>query len=98
MSKKIDSILSKESYEEVRDTLAQTPIGRKAQRYDIDGEMLIQGRFEVCRHEMYFSSNPEIVLLAYYIVSNTELRNIITIIEGVRYSMEPDKIKEMLIF
>ena len=98
LSKKIDSILSKESYEEVRDALAQTPIGRKARRYDIDGEMLIQGRFEVCRHEMYFSSNPEIVLLAYYIVSNTELRNIITIIEGVRYSMEPDKIKEMLIF
>ena len=98
LHKKLDAILSKESYEEVRDALAETPIGRKARRFDIDSEMLVHGNFEVCRHEMYFSSNPEIVLLAYYIVSDTELRNIITIIEGVRYSMEPEKIKEMLIF
>lgn len=98
LHKKLDAILSKESYEEVRDALAETPIGRKARRFDIDSEMLVHGNFEVCRHEMYFSSNPEVVLLAYYIVSDTELRNIITIIEGVRYSMEPEKIKEMLIF
>lgn len=93
----LDNILSKESYEEVRSALDATPMGKKARLYEIDSELASHARFEVCRREMYFSSNPEIVLLAYYIVSETELKNIITIIEGVRYSLEPEKIKEMLI-
>lgn len=93
----LDTILAKESYEEVRDALDNTSVGKKAKLYEVDSELASHGRFEVCRREMYFSTNPDIVLLAYYIVMETELKNIVTVIEGVRYSMEPEKIKEMLI-
>lgn len=95
--RRLDSLLTKESYEEVRAALARTPVGRRAQNIDIDSEMAVKGRYDKCRHELYFSTNPEVVLLAYYIVSETELKNIITIIEGVRYSMPPQSIREMLI-
>ncbi len=95
--KLLDDILIRESYNEVREALDATPIGRKARLFEIDSELASHGRFEICRREMYYSNDPEAVLLAYYIVSDTELRNVITIIEGVRYSVEPDKIKEMLI-
>lgn len=95
--KKLDALLMKESYEEVRAALADTKVGKAAKSIDIDDEMAIKGRFDKCRHELYFSTDPEVVLLAYYIVSDTELKNIITIIEGIRYSIEPKSILEMLI-
>ena len=95
--RRLDAMLSRESYEEVRAALSETYVGRRAQNIDIDSEMAVKGRYDKCRHELYFSTNPEVVLLAYYIVSETELKNIITVIEGVRYSMTPESIKAMLI-
>lgn len=95
--RKLDSLLSRESYEDVSTALSSTKVGKKAMNIDVDDEMAIRGRFEKCRHELYFSTSPEVVLLAFYIVSETELKNIITIIEGVRYSMDSNSIYEMLI-
>ena len=95
--RKLDALLQKESYQDVKAALEQTKVGKKAQNIDVGEEMAIQGRYDKCRHELYFSTSPEVVLLAYYIVSETELKNIITIIEGVRYEMDPNSIYEMLI-
>lgn len=95
--KRLEKILSKDSYEDVREELSHTSVGKKAQSVYSDSEMAVQGRYEMCRHQLYFSTNPEIVLLAFYILSQTELSNVIAIIEGVRYSMEPDSIYETLV-
>ena len=95
--KNLDRILSKEDYDEVREELKQTSVGKKAKTIDADSEMAVQGRFEMCRHQLYFSTNPEIVLLAYRIVTLTELSNVIAVVEGVRYEIEPDIIYEILI-
>ena len=95
--RRLDTYLVDESYEDIRSALADTSVGRRAHMIDIDEEMASKGRFDKCRHELYFSTDPEIVLLSYYIVSETELKNIITVIEGVRYSMEPKSIAQMLI-
>ena len=95
--KKLDRLLQKEDAGEIIAALSQTSVGRTAQQIDDNSEMAIQGRYDKCRRELYYSSNPEIVLLAYYIVSDTELKNIITIIEGVRYSMDTVNIEQMLI-
>ena len=95
--KRLDRILSKDSFEEVYGELEKTGVGKKAKSIDKQSEMAIQGRYEMCRHQLYFSTNPEIVLLSYYIVTQTELSNVIAIIEGVRYSMEPDSIYENLV-
>ena len=95
--KKLDRILQKEDIDDILSALSQTSAGHMAQRIGDDSEVAIQGRYDRCRRELYFSTNPEIVLLAYYIVSDTELKNIITIIEGVRYSMDAKNIEQMLI-
>ena len=95
--KNLDRILSKEEYEEIREELKRTGVGKKAKTIDADSEMAVQGSFEMCRRQLYFSTNPEIVLLAYRIVSLTELNNVIAVVEGVRYQIEPDKILEILI-
>lgn len=95
--KNLDRILQKDSYEEIREELMKTSVGKKARSIDADSEMAVQGRYEMCRHQLYFSSNPEIVLLAYHILSLTEIANITAVIEGVRYQMAPDRIYEILI-
>lgn len=95
--KRLDTILSKDSYKEVREELLKTSVGKKARTMDIDREMAIHGRYEMCRHQLYFSTDPEVVLLAYYILSRTELSNVIAVIEGVRYSLKPENIYEILI-
>ena len=94
----LDRIFSEESYEEVRAALANnTAVGRRAQKIDIHHEMAVQGRYNACHRELYFSTNPDVVLLSYFIVSETELTNLITIIESVRYSIDSKIIQEMLI-
>ena len=95
--KNLDRILSKDEYEEIREELKRTSVGKKSRTIDADSEMAVQGRYEICRHQLYFSTNPEIVLLSYRIVSLTELTNVIAVVEGVRYQIEPDKILEILI-
>ena len=95
--KNLDRILSKDEYEEIREELKRTSVGKKAKSFDPDSEMAVQGRYEMCRRQLYFSTNPEIVLLAYRIVSLTELSNVIAVVEGVRYQLEPDQIFEILI-
>ena len=95
--RRLDAILSKESYDELLAALQNTHIGRKASVIDPDDDASVKVRFDICRHALYFSTNPDIVMLAFYIASETELKNIITVIEGVRYSMEPNSIYEMLI-
>lgn len=94
---KLNRILRREDLSEVRAALAQTNVGRKATELDKGSEMAVQGRFNRCRHELYFSSNPEIILLAYFIISETELSNVVAVIEGVRYSMPPERIMQILV-
>ena len=95
--KRLEKILRRDTFEDIYAELRQTSVGKQAQKLDKQGEMAIQGRYERCRHELYFSTNPEIVLLAYYILSETELSNVIAVVEGVRYSMEPERILQTLI-
>lgn len=94
---KLDKILRKEELSDIKAELMNTSVGRKAALIDEDSQMSIQGRYEKCRHELYFSSNPDIILLAYYILSETELYNVIAVIEGVRYSMQPENILALLV-
>lgn len=94
----LDRILMKDTYEEVREELKKrTSVGKKARSIDIESEMAVQGRYEICRHQLYFSTNPEIVLLAYRIVTLTELSNVIAVVEGVRYRIDPERILQILI-
>ncbi len=47
---------------------------------------------------MYFSVNPSVVLVAYHALAETEVDNIIHIIEGVRYGVDAEKVKSLLIY
>lgn len=54
--------------------------------------------FELTKRLMRFSTNPNIILVAYLNLLEIEIENVINIIEGVRYKVENDKIAKLLIY
>lgn len=98
-SRRLDKILAKENYDDILSALLQTNIGKKIKNknFDFEGSISAQGRFDICRHHLYFSTSPEAVLLSYYLLTENELRNVIIVIEGVRYSLPQSSIMDMLI-
>ncbi|MFV0552048.1 MAG: V-type ATPase subunit [Anaerorhabdus sp.] len=54
--------------------------------------------FNINKHYLYFNSSPDIVLLAYMVLSEMEVQNIVDIIEGIRYKISPEKIQRLLIY
>ena len=54
-------------------------------------------RFNWCKHNIRFSISPQIVLMSYVFLEETEILNLITIIEGIKYRLSPDEIRKMLI-
>ena len=54
-------------------------------------------KYKLARKNMYFSNNPSVVMISYMFVAETELMNIITLIEGTRYKLDSKKIQSLLI-
>lgn len=53
--------------------------------------------FNYCTKKMRYSPLPPIVVFSFVILAETEIKNIIHIIEGVRYGASPDEISKLLI-
>lgn len=96
----IDKMCNASDTDEVYELMKDTRIGKRIEKMPIEKEeqLSIRSRYFMCKKNLYYSTNPAVVLLSYLYVSEAELKNIITIIEGVRYEMPADRIKSLLIF
>lgn len=85
--------------EEIQGPLRHTEIGRRAldMKCAYLDEIPERMNFQICRHYIDFSIYPSVVLISYVFLSKTEIRNIITIIEGKRYQLAPEEIRSLLI-
>ncbi len=54
--------------------------------------------YNINKHFIRFATDPNVVMIAYMNLLEIETRNIIDIIEGVRYKVETDKIAKLLIY
>ncbi len=78
--------------------LNETSYGRKMEAPDgqyID-RFINRMVYRRASHLIRFSTNPTVALVAYLRTSSIERRDIITIIEGVRYRLPPDDIASMI--
>lgn len=85
--------------QEILDVLSKSPYKSCAKYEDsakIQDEMYLNF-YRFCKKQIRFSSYPGVVMYCYLFLSQNETRNIIRIIEGVRYGLSPDEIKESLI-
>lgn len=55
-------------------------------------------QYNMNHHIMEYYQYPSLVLLSYLLVSETEIQNLINIIEGIRYHIAPDKIRALLVY
>jgi V/A-type H+-transporting ATPase subunit C len=55
-------------------------------------------RYNLAKRFMYFSTFPPIVYSVFLILNRIERTNIFNIIEGIRYDIDKDDIKKMLIY
>lgn len=97
--KVIDKMCNAKNIDEVFELMVLTRIGKRINKMPIDKEeqLSIKSRYFMCKKNLYYSTDPAVVLLSYMYVNEAELKNIITIIEGVRYKSSADRIKSLLI-
>ena len=94
-----DKMLRAESAQDVLDIFrSETFYGRELG--DIHEEYIDQVvnrlSYKRVRHLMRFSTDPTVAVFSYILLSGIERRDIVTIIEGVRYRVSPDVIASMI--
>ena len=79
---------------------AHSSIGKRIAKmeYNYAGEIDRRGDYNYTKRQIRFSTVPTVVMMSYFSLAQTELTNIINIIEGVRYKVDPDTIKKLLIY
>lgn len=100
MNKKtIDKLCRAASSAEVFDAVADTSFGKQLKKlnYVFAGQIDDVGIYKVTKDNMYFSAYPLVVMLSYVFVMETEYQNVVSIIEGVRYNVDSNKIKTIVI-
>ncbi len=79
--------------------IQSTHIGKKwMTNFDDDIDKIPKRmRFAKSKHNVRFSISPPVVLMSYIFLKDTEISNIINIIEGIRYKVPSSEISKMLI-
>ena len=79
--------------------MKNTPMGKKwfSRNLDIVDKVPRNMRYNWCKHNIRFSLSPPIVLVSYVFLEETEILNLISIIEGIKYRLAPEEIRKMLI-
>lgn len=97
--KTIDKLCQANTSAEVFEAVNGTSFGKKLNRLDYvyAGEIDNVGVYSITKKNIHFSSFPLVVMLSYIFVMETEYHNIVSIIEGVRYNVDPAKIKSIVI-
>lgn len=50
-----------------------------------------------CRHLLYFTTNSDLCFYTYLLLAQQEEQNVVTLLEGIRYGMNEDQIRKLLI-
>ena len=92
-------MLNAESAEEVLDIFrSETFYGRELGEIDEEyiDQVVNRLSYKRVRHLMRFSTDPTVAVFSYILLSGIERKDIVTIIEGVRYRVSPDVIASMI--
>lgn len=94
----LNEMIESKTADEATEILSRTSIGKRALKteYSYASEIARRVNFKACRHYISFSTHPSVVLISYMFISEAEINDIITIVEGIRYKLAPDEIKKML--
>lgn len=97
--KKINVMVEAKDQEQLDKLLAQSPYSKTLTNND---DSYIEHytdrlKYQINRKYLHFSVNVSVVFYAYYTLSQIELNNVINIIEGIRYQISPQEMKNLII-
>jgi V/A-type H+-transporting ATPase subunit C len=83
----------------VMDIFLSTAVGRRLPKSQLAFEYDLHQRvpYFTARRHIHYSIHPAVVLMSYIFIMDIELDDIINIIEGIRYGLQPEEIKPMLV-
>lgn len=64
---------------------------------EYQGDIGPRVQYKIAKQKLHFSNNPSVVMISFMFLSETELMNVICLIEGIRYQVDPKTIRSMLI-
>ncbi|MCQ2514252.1 MAG: V-type ATPase subunit [Ruminococcus sp.] len=98
--KAIDMMCNAESSGEVFSIMQTTHTGKLIDKigYVYASDITPRVKYKLARKNMHFSNNPSVVMISYMFVTETELMNVISLIEGIRYKLDTKAIQSMLIY
>ncbi len=97
--KYINAMLLAKDEDEVFEIMRKTNPGKKMEKvnYNYIDELPVKVLYQGCRKRIRYSDYPSVVMMSYIFLVQIEISNLVTIIEGVRYGMPKDDIKNLLI-
>ena len=98
--KAIDMMCRAESSAEVFSIMQSTHSGKLIDKigYVYASDISPRVKYRLARKNMHFSNNPSVVMLSYMFISEIELMNVVSLIEGVRYKLDTKLIQSLLIY
>lgn len=98
--KVIDMMCKADSSAEVFSIMQSTHTGKMINKigYVYASDISPRVKYRIARKNMHFSNYPSVVAISYMFVTETELMNIISLIEGIRYNLDSKTIQSMLIY
>lgn len=98
--KKIDEIINLQNPDAILKYLSQSEFSRFTSDKDYVYVEYYAGhiRYDLAKKFMYFSTNVPKIYLAFVTLSSFEVENLTNIIEGIRYQVDENEIKQMLIY
>lgn len=96
----INQMCEAETSSEVFSIMEKTHTGRLMSKigYIYASDISPRIKYKLARKNMRFSNQPSVVMISFMFVSEIELMNIITIIEGIRYKLDTKTIESLLIY
>lgn len=97
--KLIDRMCQAESSAEVFQIMQNTGCGRMMGKigYQHAGDISPRVQYKLAKKNIHFSNNPSVVMVSFVFLSEIELMNVISLIEGIRYQLDPKKIQSLII-
>lgn len=95
----IERMCRAESTAEVFQLMQSTGCGRMMNKigYTNAGDVTPRVQYRIAKKYIHFSNNPSVVMISFMFLSETELMNVISLIEGIRYQLDPKTIQSLII-
>lgn len=99
-AKKVNALLNAKTKEDFAEALKSTPYESCAASLEPEDveTSLYKNFYSYCRKRIRFSTYPGEVMYAYLFLVQNETMNIVKIIEGIKYSIPQEQIKQSLVF